>query len=110
MIDYLRDPEEIYRRSFATVLQYMERYSAVPLRGLATPAIRIRQGALPAALREDQDKKAVKAGRWEAQGGMWVEPDGNVPSGESFVRQLLYGTRFFEKELGAKVNHLWMPD
>ena len=41
---------------------------------------------------------------------MWVECDCNLPSGESFVRQFLYGTRFFEQEFGAKSNCLWMPD
>ena len=43
-------------------------------------------------------KEKVEEGRWEAQGGMWVEPDTNVPSGESLVRQLLYGKRYFREE------------
>ena len=46
----------------------------------------------------------------EPAGGMWVECDCNLPSGESIVRQILYGTRFFEQEFGHKSTFLWLPD
>ena len=49
-------------------------------------------------------------GRWEPVGGMWVEPDTNVPSGESLVRQLVYGKRFFAEEFGVETHELWIPD
>jgi alpha-mannosidase len=52
----------------------------------------------------------VKAGRWEPIGGMWVEPDGNLLSGESWVRQLLFGQRYFESRFGRRVNVAWLPD
>ena len=55
-------------------------------------------------------KEKVAEGRWEPVGGMWVEPDTNVPSGESLVRQLVYGARFFEEELGVTSDELWIPD
>ncbi|MBR4941899.1 MAG: alpha-mannosidase, partial [Clostridia bacterium] len=55
-------------------------------------------------------RAAVKAGRWEADGGMWVEADCNLTSGEGFVRQFLYGTRFYEEEFGKKCKMLWLPD
>ena len=42
----------------------------------------------------------VAEGRWEPTGGWWVEPDCNIPSGESFVRQGLYGQRYLEAHLG----------
>ncbi len=42
--------------------------------------------------------------------GMWVEPDTNVPSGESLVRQLVYGKRFFAEEFGVETHELWIPD
>jgi alpha-mannosidase len=45
-------------------------------------------------------KAAVAAGRWFLAGGMWVEPDCNLPSGEAFCRQLLAGQRFFQREFG----------
>jgi len=55
-------------------------------------------------------KKRIKEGRWEIVGGTWVESDGNIPSGESFVRQFLYGKRYFKKKFGVNVKIAWMPD
>lgn len=55
-------------------------------------------------------KGQVAAGRWEPQGGMWVEPDCNVVGGESLVRQFLHGKRFFQEEFGVDVKTLWLPD
>jgi len=55
-------------------------------------------------------KKAVKSGKWEVQGGMWVEADCNLISGESMVRQILHGKNFFRDEFGVKVDNLWLPD
>ncbi|MDD5597026.1 MAG: glycoside hydrolase family 38 C-terminal domain-containing protein [Victivallaceae bacterium] len=55
-------------------------------------------------------KKAVAAGRWEPQGGMWVEADCNLPSGESMIRQFLHGKNFFMDEFGFDVKNLWIPD
>jgi len=58
----------------------------------------------------EQVKERVKEGRWEVIGGMWVEPDCNLISGESFVRQLLYGTRFIQQEFGITPRTCWLPD
>jgi alpha-mannosidase len=55
-------------------------------------------------------KEQVAQGRWEPVGGMWVEPDTNVPSGESLVRQLVLGKRFFADEFGVETHELWIPD
>ncbi|MCP4583643.1 MAG: alpha-mannosidase [candidate division Zixibacteria bacterium] len=55
-------------------------------------------------------RKAVKAGRIEPQGGMWVESDCNLPGGESLIRQILHGKNFFKDEFGIEVNNLWLPD
>lgn len=95
-------------RSFATVLRLMEQYPEY--------IFLQSQPQLYEYIKEDypeiyqQMKKRIKEGRWEADGAMWLEPDCNVPSGESLVRQILYGTRFFDKEFGVKANYLWMPD
>jgi alpha-mannosidase len=43
-------------------------------------------------------------------GGTWIEPDCNLPSGESLVRQFLYGQRFFEREFGRRARVFWNPD
>ena len=55
-------------------------------------------------------KLRIKEGRWEVQGGMWVEADCNLISGESMVRQFLYGKNFFMDEFGVDVKNLWLPD
>jgi alpha-mannosidase len=55
-------------------------------------------------------KEKVAGGQWEPVGGMWVEADCNLPSGESLVRQLLHGKRFFMREFGFETRILWLPD
>ena len=55
-------------------------------------------------------KKAIKDNRWEVEGGMWVEADTNITSGESLVRQFLFGKRFFKEEFNKENEVLWLPD
>ncbi len=55
-------------------------------------------------------KDRVKEGTWIPVGGMWAEPDLNMPDGESFARQLLYGQRYFLDKFGVDVNVGWNPD
>ena len=52
----------------------------------------------------------IEAGRWEADGATWCEMDTNVPSGESLVRQFLYGKRYFREQFGIDSRMLWLPD
>jgi alpha-mannosidase len=52
----------------------------------------------------------VDAGQFVPVGGSWVEPDCNVPSGESLVRQFLYGQRYFESRFGRRCTEFWSPD
>lgn len=49
----------------------------------------------------DEIKQRVAEGRWEITGGWWIQPDCNIPSGESFVRQGLYAQRYFAEHLGV---------
>jgi alpha-mannosidase len=55
-------------------------------------------------------KAKISEGRWEVIGGMWVEPDCNLPSGDSWARHLLYAKRYFRSKLGADVKIGWNPD
>ncbi|WP_340025858.1 alpha-mannosidase [Paenibacillus sp. FSL K6-1096] len=55
-------------------------------------------------------KERIAEGRWELVGGMWVEPDLNIPGGESLVRQMLYGQGFYMKEFGKHSAIEWLPD
>lgn len=58
----------------------------------------------------DRVKAYVKKGRFQPIGGSWVEHDTNMPSGESLVRQFLYGQRFFESHFGERCQTFWLPD
>jgi alpha-mannosidase len=58
----------------------------------------------------EQIRARVADGRWQPVGGMWVEADCNVPSGESLVRQLVHGKRFFADEFDVETHELWIPD
>ncbi len=62
----------------------------------------------PAAF--DRVKGKVKKGTFLPIGGSWVEHDTNLPSGESLVRQFLYGQRFFESHFGERCTTFWLPD
>lgn len=55
-------------------------------------------------------KKFVRNGQWEITGNTWVEADTNIASGESLIRQLLYGREFFMKEFGVSSDIYWLPD
>lgn len=54
--------------------------------------------------------EAVAEGRWELVGGSWIEPDCNLPAGESLLRQILYGQRYFEHRFGRRAAVYWSPD
>ncbi|MDP7743228.1 MAG: alpha-mannosidase, partial [Lentisphaeria bacterium] len=55
-------------------------------------------------------KVRVREGRFEPLGPMWIESDVNIPSGESLIRQLLYGHRFYTREFGTYTPVAWLPD
>ena len=55
-------------------------------------------------------RSAIKGGQWIAEGAMWVEPDTNMTSGESLIRQLVHGKRYYRDALGVDSVMLWLPD
>lgn len=55
-------------------------------------------------------KEKVAAGQWDICGNVWVEADTNISSGESLIRQVLYGTEFFKREFGKVSKTYWLPD
>lgn len=95
-------------RTFATMLKLMERY----------PEFRFMssQPLLYQFVKQDQPelygrvREAVRRGQWQPEGGMWVEADCNLTSGESLVRQFLHGQEFFSREFGQRSRVLWLPD
>lgn len=95
-------------RSFATELALLDRYDEHRfMSGQAQLYQFVKEDDLSLYARI---KEAIKQGKWEAEGGMWVEPDMNLCSGESIVRQILYGKRFFHDEFGVDSRVLWLPD
>jgi alpha-mannosidase len=96
------------RRTFTTALQLMNEYPNYVFTQSAAQYYEWMADKYPDL--NDQIKQRIKEGRWEVVGGMWVEPDLNLPSGESQVRQLLVGQRFFKKEYGVTARIGWNPD
>ncbi|MBB3111677.1 alpha-mannosidase [Paenibacillus phyllosphaerae] len=95
-------------RTFSTALHMLERYPDYVF-GASQPQLYEWMKQHYPRLYE-RVKAKVQEGRWEPQGAMWVESDTNVPGGESLVRQILYGKRYFMQEFGMEMKSLWMPD
>ena len=102
---------ETYRkclRTFSSQVQYMEDYP--DYRFACSQAqqyewIKERNPDLWERIRT-----RVEKGQFVPVGGSWIEPDCNLASGESLVRQFLYGQRFFEREFGRRHSEFWSPD
>ena len=104
----LRETMRKGARTFSTVLSNMEKYPDYVF-GASQPQLYVWMKEKYPKLYEKIKEKIVE-GRWEAQGGMWVEADTNLSSGEALVRQLLYGKKFFREEFGKDMKVLWLPD
>ncbi len=95
-------------RSFSTALRLMEQYPEYKFMS--------SQPQLYKFVKEDNPelyariKERVKEGRWIIEGAMWLEADCNLPSGESLVRQIIFGKRFMKEEFGVESRILWLPD
>lgn len=99
---------DVVRRTFTTALQLMNEYPNYVYTQSAAQYNEWMADKYPDL--NAQIKQRVKEGRWELVGGMWVEPDLNLPGGESLVRQLLIGQRYFQKEYGVTARIGWNPD
>ena len=100
--------EEKACRSFSTVLRLMEQYPNYKFMSSQPQLYVFLKARYPELF--EQIKQRVAEGRWEPEGGMWVEADCNLTSGESLVRQFIYGKRFFKDEFGVDNRILWLPD
>lgn len=95
-------------RSWATVVKYMDEYPT--LKFACSQAQQFHWVKLHYPGLFDRIKEKVAQGRFIPAGGVWVEMDGNIPSGESMARQFLHGQNFFKKEFGAFCKEFWLPD
>ncbi len=96
------------QRSFATVLKLMEQYPEYKFMSSQPQLYQHVKEEAPALY--EKIKQAVRDGRWEVEGAMWLEADCNLSSGESLVRQILHGKRFMRQEFGVDSKVLWLPD
>ncbi len=99
---------EVVRNTFRSVLDLMREYPDFKFTMSSARTFEWMQEKYPDLFHEIQQR--VKEGRWEIIGGMWVEPDLNMPDGESLVRQILVGKRYFQKNFGVDVKIGWNPD
>ncbi len=99
---------DVVKRTFGTALQWMYEYPQYTYTQSAA-----QYNAWLAEKYPDMNAEIaqrIKEGRWEVVGGMWVEPDLNMPDGESLVRQLLVGKRWYKQAYGVDVRIGWNPD
>lgn len=99
---------EVVRNTFRSVLDLMREYPDFKFTMSSARAYEWMEEKYPDLFHEIQQR--VKEGRWEVIGGMWVEPDLNMPDGESLVRQILVGKRYFRQKFGVDVKIGWNPD
>jgi alpha-mannosidase len=99
---------EVVRNTFRSVLDLMREYPDFKFTMSSARTYEWMEEKYPDLFREIE--KRVKEGRWEVIGGMWVEPDLNMPDGESLVRQILVGKSYFQNKFGVDVKIGWNPD
>lgn len=104
----LAQTKEKAERSFSTVLRLMEEYPEYKFMCSQPQLYQFVKERNPELYEQIREK--VKEGRWEPDGAMWLEADCNLTSGESLVRQILYGKKFFKEEFGVDCHTVWEPD
>lgn len=95
-------------RTFSTVLNLMRQYPEYRYMHSSPQLYQFLKEDYPDIYEQVREK--IQEGSWEITGGMWVEPDTNIPSGESLVRQFVYGKRFIREEFGRETTLVWLPD
>ncbi len=104
----LHETKKKCARTFSTALRLMDEYPEFNFSQSQAYLYQLTKEHYPDIFKEI--KQRIAEGRWQAIGSMWVEPDCNIPNGESLVRQVLHGKRFFKNELGVESDILWLPD
>jgi len=99
---------DVVKRTFGTALQLMYEYPNYTYTQSAAAYNEWMADKYPDMNAQIQQR--IQEGRWEVVGGMWVEPDLNMPDGESLVRQLLVGKRWYKQHYGVDVRIGWNPD
>ncbi|SHL38643.1 alpha-mannosidase [Roseibium suaedae] len=104
----IRETRQKMARSMATALSLMDQYPDY--------IFMYNQGLLLDYLNEDYpelfDRLKAKhdGGQFEIEGALWLEPDANVTSGESFIRHIMHGVAYHEQTFGVRPKIMWLPD
>lgn len=104
----IRETKRKLARTFATVLALQKRYPQYVYGASQPQAYLWMKREYPSLYA--RIKEAVARGKIEPLGAAWVEPDCNLPSGESLVRQMMLGREFFKGEFGVEPEYFWIPD
>lgn len=104
----IRETKRKGARTFATALRNMESYPDYVFSASQAQLFQWMKEEYPALYA--QVKERVKQGQLEPQGALWVECDTNLTCGESLIRQILYGRRFFREEFDVDPDYVWLPD
>ena len=99
---------DVVRRTFDTAAQLMDEYPTYTFTQSSAQYNDWVADKYPSL--NERIKQRIKEGRWEIVGGMWVEPDLNMPDGESQARELLIGKRTYKQLYGIDVRIGWNPD
>ena len=99
---------EVVRNTFQSVLDLMREYPDFTFTMSSARTYEWIEEKYPDMFKQISER--VREGRWEVIGGMWVEPDLNMPDGESLTRQILIGKRYFQSRFGVDVKIGWNPD
>ena len=96
------------QRSFSTVINLMRQYPDYIFMSSQPQLYEYVKQTDPGLY--EKIRTAISDGRWESEGAMWLEADTNLISGESLIRQIIYGKKFMRDEFGAESKILWLPD
>ncbi|MCL2410228.1 MAG: glycosyl hydrolase-related protein [Treponema sp.] len=105
---HIEETERKCARTFVNMLRFMKEYPEFIFVQSQPCQLEIIKNEYPEIFEEI--KQAYKKGQWEPNGGMWVESDCNVVSGESLVRQFLVGKKVNKELLDYEADTLWLPD
>ncbi|MEE3716181.1 glycoside hydrolase family 38 C-terminal domain-containing protein [Tumidithrix elongata RA019] len=104
----IAETKDVVKRTFASVLNLQKQYPELIFNQSTALSYAWMEREQPELFAQIQT--AVQKRQWELTGGMWVEPDCNLPNGESLIRQILYGKNYFLEKFQTEIEIAWLPD
>ncbi|MEO0940857.1 MAG: glycoside hydrolase family 38 C-terminal domain-containing protein, partial [Cyanobacteria bacterium J06642_12] len=104
----IAETKDVVRRTFESVLKLQGPFPRMTFNQSTALSYQWIEEEHPELF--ERVKGAIASGWWDVTGGMWVEPDCNLPSGESLVRQVLYGKGYLKRLCDREIRVAWNPD